>query len=156
MLHNKRARVLIIVLGLVCAAVLATVLGTRGLATQGVAVPNVAAYTVQGGTSRNIAIPLNTPVFIGAAGKSYASGYGTATRTDWVVVCCDGTYWNWIGGGLVGYVRKGNKVQYAGSPILIVGHGSMTVKAYNNSGGLTLSCGISASQPGPMYVYIHW
>jgi hypothetical protein len=151
MLHNKRARALIVVVGLACAAVLAVVLVTRALATQSVASPNAVVMTIETWTSRNWTMPLNTPVFIGIGGKSH---YVDVLYVAWSAVFCNGTYWNWVTQGPAGTVVKKNKYQHSGVGLTFVSFANAGVGTQNNAGGLKFHC--SGDTPGPMYVYIHY
>jgi hypothetical protein len=157
MLHNKRARALIVVVGLACAAVLAVVLVTRALATQSVSSPNGASFTVNKGSSLNYTIPLNTPVFILTAGKSDQLWQGQPIHVAaWSAVFCNGTYWNWVGErcGSGAVVSKGRRYQYTGVGISVAGYSGAGVYMQNNTGGLKFSVDLDAG--GPMYAYIYY
>jgi len=154
MLHNKRARVLIIVLGLVCAAVLAATLVTRALATQTVTTPNGVTFVIARGTLKDWTIPLNTPVFIGAGGRSMPDVGPGGTRAAWAVVFCNGQYWNAVGQGSIGEVRKLRRAVPSSIVGTVLGFGGFTIAITNTSGGLRMSS--SLHELGPFYVYIHY
>jgi hypothetical protein len=147
MLHNKRARSIIIVVGLACAGVVAVVLATRGLATQGVAVPNVMVFTVSGSTPVYKVLPLNTPVSISIAGRDAAG----KTRAAWVVACCENGAWSCIGQQSDGGIRKGNKVTTFPAILTTYSAGSGTgVIAVDGAGKIRLAPSY------PMRVYINY
>jgi hypothetical protein len=157
MLHDKRARALILVLGLVCAGLVAAGLVSRAVATQSLSSPNGVSFTVNKGSSVNYAITLNTPVFILTAGKSDQLWQGQPIHVAaWSAVFCNGTYWNWVGEicGSGGVVSKGRRYQYTGVGISVAGYSGAGVFMQNNTGGLKFSVDTDAG--GPMYVYIYY
>jgi hypothetical protein len=147
MLYNKRARGLIIVLGLACAVVLALMLATRGTAVQTFSLQNAQAFStfVYGGGDVLKTLPLNTPVSISISGMSATTG-GMAT----IVACCDGVAWSWIGCKGDGTIAKGNNVATVGTVMCDTKAGH-TVKVNNVSGQIRISVA-SGSSAGRIYV----
>jgi hypothetical protein len=146
MLYNKRARGLIIVLGLACAVVLALMLATRGTAVQTFSVQNAQAFTtftIGGGGTVYKTLPLNTPVSISISGMSATTG-GMAT----IVACCDGVAWSWIGLKGDGTIAKGNNVTTVGALMCDTGAGQ-TIKVNNVSGGIKIE---APAYTGRIYV----
>jgi hypothetical protein len=162
MLHNKRARALVVVLGLVCAGVLAVTLITRALATQSVSSPNAIQITVGPGTPSNPArqtdftIPLNTPVFICLGGKIFNTSEGVKTRAGWAVVFCNGTYWNWVGENSAGTILTGRRLSKGTIDMYVhpLSWFGASVAVVNNSGGLRLLTRTYDS--GPVSLYYHY
>jgi hypothetical protein len=165
MLHNKRARALIVVLGLACAAVLAVTLVTRAPATQSVSSPNGIVISVGPGTpsdpakQKDFTIPLNTPVFISLGGKIYGSPSPydpVKTRAGWAVVFCNGTYWNWVGENSAGTIQTGRRLSKGAIDLYVqpLSWWGASVAVVNNSGGLRLLTRTYDS--GPVSLYYHY
>jgi len=136
MLHNKRARGLIIVLGLACAVVLALMLATRGTAVQTFSLQNASAFTtftVGGGGTVYKTLPLNTSVSISISGMGATTG-GAAS----IVACCDGVAWSWIGLNGDGTVAKGNNVTTVGA-LMCDTKAGQTIKVNNVSGSIKIA-----------------
>jgi len=145
MLHNKRARTLIIVLGLACAVLLALVVVTRVLALQVRILTNPTTLTVNAGTTRDVTLPLSRPIPI-----CISETGGGSSGSAFVVVFCEGATWGWSGRNGDGTVASGVTVTAPGTSICRTMVGQY-VKVKNVSGGVTFVAGAT-----PMRVLIHY
>jgi hypothetical protein len=145
MLHNKRARALIIVLGLACAVVLALVVVSRVMALQVRILNNPTVLTVNAGTTRDVTLPLNRAVPISIA----ETGSGS-TGSAFVTTVCTGTNWAWAGLNGDGTKAGGQTVTTVGTTMCKTMVGQY-VKIKNVSGGVTFVAGTT-----PMRVLIHY
>jgi hypothetical protein len=149
MLHSKRARALIVVVCLVCAAGLAGVFVTRAAAVHTIWVPNASAFGASYGfTPLPRALPLNTPVHISISGVGAGTG-GAAT----IVACCDGTGWSWIGYNGNGTVAKGQNVAAAGTVMCSTGAGHYVKISDTPTGKIKFAV---AAGSGTAHVYINY
>jgi hypothetical protein len=145
MLHNKRARALIIVLGLACAVILALVVVSRVMALQVRLLTTPTVLTVNAGTTRDVTLPLDraTPISISETGSgSSGSGFITAV--------CSGAKWGWAGLNGDGTKAYGQSITAVGTTMCRTMTGQY-VKTKNVSGGLTFVAGTT-----PMRVLIHY
>jgi hypothetical protein len=151
MLHNKRARALIVVVCLVCAAGLAAVFVTRAAAVHTIWVPNASAFGATAGFLLPArALPLNTPVSISISGqKPTAGGGGTAT----IVACCDGTAWSWVGFNGNGTVAKGQNLAAAGTVMCSTGAGHYVKISSTPTGKIGFAV---AAGSGTAHIYIQY
>jgi hypothetical protein len=145
MLHNKRARALIIVLGLACAVILALVVVTRVMALQVRILTNPTVLTVNAGTTRDVTLPLNKVVSI-----SISETGGGSSGSAFIVVHLDATDWAWVGRNGDGTYTCSCGTKEIGR-VMCTSVAGQTVKVKDLSGGVTFTAGGS-----PMRVLIHY
>jgi hypothetical protein len=145
MLHNKRARALIIVLGLACAVVLALVVVSRVMALQVRILNNPTVLTVNAGGTTSVTLPLNRAVPISIA----ETGSGSS-GSAFIVADCSGGTWAWAGLNGDGTKAGGQTVTTVGTAMCKTMVGQYArVKDLN--GGVTFVAGTT-----PMRVLIHY
>jgi hypothetical protein len=145
MLHSKRARALIIALGLACAVILALVIAARVMALQVRILTNPTVMTIAASGTTSVALPLNKVVSI-----SISETGGGSSGSAFIVAHWDATDWAWVG-------RNGNGSYTCSCGTKEIGRvmctsvTGQTVKVKDLSGGVTFTAGGS-----PMRVLIHY
>jgi hypothetical protein len=145
MLYNKRARGLIIVLGLACAVILAVVVVTRVMALQLRTLTNPTVLTVNAGASRDVTLPLNRVCSV-----SISETGGGSSGSGFLVVLCNGQRWAWTGFNGDGTPGHGAGVTAPGT-VMCFSVTGQTAKIKDLNGGVTFTAGTT-----PMRVLIHY
>jgi len=147
MLRNQRARALMVALGLALALVVVGALVTRGGAVTVQQAPYGSAFTVNPGTTYNMAVLLRTPVTIvisDSGSGSYATGHITA--------CCDGVSWSWVGLHGSGALARGGNAKTVGT-VMCTAYTNQYVRLLSPTAGTVQFWNASSY---PVRVFVQW
>jgi len=147
-MRSTRGRVLIAVLGVVCAALLILLMVSRGGAVTTQTAPTGSAFSVGTGAYAVSTLPFNTPVSISISETGSGSS-GTAS----IVACCDGAAWSWIGLNGNGTVARGNNAVATGTTMCATSYGQSVKLLTTPTAQIQI---VSSVGSGPVRVYIHY